>query len=46
MVSHYFYLYIFKAQLSGSPSESVSQLTSFKTYWFLLKLTTVPAVIL
>lgn len=38
MVRHYFYLYILKAQLSGPPSESVGQLTSFKTYWVLLKL--------
>lgn len=46
MVRYYFYLCSFKAQLSGPPAESVSQLTSFKYYCFLLEVATVDAVIL
>lgn len=46
MVRYYFYLCSFKAQLSGPPAESVSQLTTFKYYYFLLEVATVDAVIL
>ena len=46
MFRHYFYLCSSKAQLSGPPAESVSQLTSFKNYCFLIEVATVDAMIL